>query len=215
MALRRRRGLRIAVSRRARSARGEGERLRGEILRAAERLLIDKGSAEAVSIRAVATAVGVTPPSIYLHFADKDELIFAVCQEQFARLEQLVDEASVGIDDPLQRLRKMGETYVRFGVDHPEQYRILLMSKGEVSVSDFQDGTMPGVSTFQRLMAAIEACMDAGIFARKDVFLVATGIWSLVHGITSMRITIPEFPFVGEQALLDHVLDTYARGLAP
>ena len=45
--------------------------------------------------------------------------------------------------------------------------------------------------------------------------LVATGIWTLVHGVTSMRITIPEFPFVGEQALLDHVLDTYARGLAP
>jgi AcrR family transcriptional regulator len=177
-------------------------------------LLIDRGSADAVSIRAVATAVGVTPPSIYLHFADKDELIFAVCQRQFERLEELVDEASVGVDDPLERLRKMGEAYVRFGVGHPEQYRILLMSKGEVSFGDFTDGTMPGVSTFQRLMAAIEACMDAGIFRRQDVFLVATGIWTLVHGITSMRIAIPEFPFVGEQALLDHVLDTYAKGLA-
>jgi AcrR family transcriptional regulator len=163
----------------------------------------------------VASAVGVTPPSIYLHFADKDELIFAVCQEQFARLEELVDRESVGLDDPLERLRKMGEVYVRFGVEHPEQYRILLMGKHEVSIEDFQDGTMPGVSTFRRLMDAIEACMDAGIFRRQDVFLVATGIWTLVHGITSMRITIPEFPFVGEQALLDHVLDTYARGLAP
>jgi AcrR family transcriptional regulator len=64
----------------------------------------------------VASAVGVTPPSIYLHFADKDELIFAVCQEQFARLEELVDRESVGLDDPLERLRKMGEVYVRFGV---------------------------------------------------------------------------------------------------
>jgi AcrR family transcriptional regulator len=168
-----------------------------------------------VSIRGVATAVGVTPPSIYLHFADKEELIFAVCQVQFARLEELVDEALAGVDDPLERLRRMGETYVRFGVEHPEQYRILLMGKGDVTIEDFRDGRMAGVSTFQRLMAAIEACMDAGIFRRQDVFLVATGIWSLVHGITSMRITIPEFPFVGEQALLDHVLDTYARGLAP
>jgi AcrR family transcriptional regulator len=215
VALRRRRGVRIAATRRPRAARGEGERLRGEILRAAERLLIDKGSADAVSIRGVATSVGVTPPSIYLHFEDKDELIFAVCQEQFQRLESLIDAALEGIDDPLERLRKMGETYVRFGVEHPEQYRILLMGKGEVSIEDFQDGRMAGVSTFQRLMSSIEACMDAGIFRRQDVFLVATGIWTLVHGVTSMRITIPEFPFVGEQALLDHVLDTYARGLAP
>jgi AcrR family transcriptional regulator len=168
-----------------------------------------------VSIRGVASAVGVTPPSIYLHFEDKDELILAVCQEQFARLEELVDAESVGLDDPLERLRKMGEVYVRFGVEHPEQYRILLMGKGEVTIEDFQEGRMPGVSTFGRLMDAIQACMDAGIFRRQDVFLVATGIWTLVHGITSMRITIPEFPFVGEQALLDHVLDTYARGLAP
>ena len=57
-----------------------------------------------------------------------------MCQEQFSRLEQLVDEASVGIDDPLERLRRMGETYVRFGVEHPEQYRILLMGKNEVSM---------------------------------------------------------------------------------
>ena len=167
-----------------------------------------------MSIRAIASDVGVTPPSIYLHFADKDALIFAVCQEQFAKLEALVDERSAGVDDPLQRLRIMGETYVGFGVAHPEQYRIILMGKGGVTIEDFQSGAMPGVSTFQRLMGAVEACMDAGIFRRQDVFLVATGIWSLVHGITSMRITIPEFPFVGEQALLDHVLDTYAKGLA-
>jgi AcrR family transcriptional regulator len=192
-----------------------GERLRDEILQATERLLLDTGSAEEVSIRAIAGAVGVTPPSIYRHFADKDELIFAVCQEQFARLEVQFDADAAGIDDPLERLRQMGRTYVRFGVDHPEEYRILLMSKNEVTIDDFTDGTMPGASTFRKLMDAIEACMDAGVFARQDVFLVATGIWTLVHGITSMRITIPEFPFVGEEALLEHVLDTYARGLAP
>jgi AcrR family transcriptional regulator len=65
-----------AANRRPRLPRGEGRRLRGEIMAAAERLLIDTGSQEAVSIRAVADAVGVTPPSIYRHFADKSELIF-------------------------------------------------------------------------------------------------------------------------------------------
>ena len=171
------------------------------------------GSAEAVSIRAIAAAVGVTPPSIYLHFADKDELLFAVCQEQFSRLEALIEDALDGVDDALERLRLMGATYVRFGVEHPEQYRILLMSKGDVSLEDFQSGAMPGISTFAKLMDAIDACMTARIFERQDVFLVATGLWSVVHGITSMRIAIPQFPFVGADALLDHVLDTYARGL--
>ncbi len=171
------------------------------------------GNADAISIRAIAAAVGVTPPSIYLHFADKDDLIFAVCQMQFARLEARIDAALEGIEAPLARLREMAYTYVRFGVEHPEQYRILLMTKGDVTFEDFQTGTMPGVTTFAKLMAAIEACMAAGLFARQDVFLVATGMWSLVHGITSLRIAIPEFPFVGADVLLEHVLDTYTRGL--
>lgn len=169
---------------------------------------------EAVSIRSIAGAVGITPPSIYLHFADKDTLMRAVCQVQFARLEALIDEDTAGIEDPLARLRQMGATYVRFGVTHPEQYRILLMSKGEVSLDDFQSGTMPGASTFAKVMEAAEACMEAGLFIRQDVFLVATGLWSVVHGITSLRIAIPEFPLVASDLLLDHVLDTYARGLS-
>jgi AcrR family transcriptional regulator len=58
------------VQRRRRARRGEGEKLREEILEAAERLLLQTGSEEMVQVRAVAEAVGVTPPSIYLHFAD-------------------------------------------------------------------------------------------------------------------------------------------------
>lgn len=208
------RGRGAATGARPRSPRGEGDRLRDEILRESERLLVKAGRVDAVSIRAISEAVGVTPPSIYLHFADKDALMLAVCQVQFARLEALIDEAVAGIEDPVARLRQMGATYVRFGVEYPEQYRILLMSKGEVTLDDFQSGAMPGASTFAKLMEAVEGCMHAGVFARRDVFLVATGLWALVHGVTSLRISIPEFPLVASDLLLDHVLDTYARGLS-
>src|SRR5581483_12470957 len=72
-----------AVAHRKRAARGQGQLLREEIIAAAERLLIERGSEDAVSIRAIADAVGVTPPSIYMHFADKDELFMAVCEARF------------------------------------------------------------------------------------------------------------------------------------
>jgi AcrR family transcriptional regulator len=76
--------------RRSRARRGEGDRLREQILEAAEHLLIQTGNEEAVTIRAVAEAVGVTPPSVYLHFADKDDLLFAICERHFARLAQVM-----------------------------------------------------------------------------------------------------------------------------
>src|ERR671919_168101 len=74
----------IAAARRPRARKGKGAALRDEILDATERLLLKLGSAEAVSIRSVADAVGVTPPSIYRHFTDKTELIFEVSARHFA-----------------------------------------------------------------------------------------------------------------------------------
>jgi AcrR family transcriptional regulator len=64
-----------AVPARPRARRGEGDKLRDHLLTATERLMIESGGADTVSIRAIADAVGVTPPSIYLHFPDKEALI--------------------------------------------------------------------------------------------------------------------------------------------
>src|SRR3989442_1618984 len=63
-----------AMSVRTRYRRGEGARLREDILEAASRLFFEQGGAEGVTIRAVAAATRVSPPAVYLHFADKDEL---------------------------------------------------------------------------------------------------------------------------------------------
>ena len=71
----------------AAAARGRGEDLRGEIVAATKELLAEAADSDAVSIRAVAEAVGVTPPSIYLHFADKNQLLEAVVVDVFAELD--------------------------------------------------------------------------------------------------------------------------------
>jgi AcrR family transcriptional regulator len=75
--------------------------LHDDIVDAAEELLIRTGSEDAVSIRAVADAVGVTPPSIYRHFDDKQHLLFVVCSRHFARLADVVADAVAGTDDPI------------------------------------------------------------------------------------------------------------------
>ncbi|GAB33025.1 putative TetR family transcriptional regulator [Gordonia otitidis NBRC 100426] len=97
--------------------------LADEIIDAATSLLLDAEAASAVSIRAVAERVGVTPPSIYLHFADKDALLEAVCARYFEQLDEKLAEASIGVDDPLERALQMGMAYVRFAVDTPVLYR--------------------------------------------------------------------------------------------
>ena len=81
---------------RRRAPRGSGEQLRDEILDATTDLLLETGHAKAVSIRSVAQRVGVTPPSIYLHFADKDALLDAVCARYFEKLDEEMQAAAAG-----------------------------------------------------------------------------------------------------------------------
>ena len=204
-----------ASTRRARARRGEGELLKAEILAAAEKLLIQTGDEEAVSIRAIADAAGVTPPSIYLHFTDKTELLAAVCEARFQDFDRYLEEASAGIDDPLEALRARGRAYVRFGLENPEHYRILFMTRPAAERPQREVGDLPGMTAFSHLVEDVARGMDAGLLTAGDPFLVATGLWSNVHGITSLLIARPDFPWPDLDRLLDHVLGAAIRGLQP
>ena len=96
-----------ARPRRRRNPRGEGARLRDELVEAASDLIAEHGSAEGVSIRAVARRAGVSAPSVYLHFDDRDALISAVLVQRFADLGDAVVEgieAAGGDASPFSRL---------------------------------------------------------------------------------------------------------------
>jgi AcrR family transcriptional regulator len=201
------------VKRRSRSRRGEGETLRADLLAATERLMIETGSAEAVSIRAIADAVGVTPPSIYLHFPDKDSLILAVCERHFEAFDSVIEEAGRSADDPVESLRRRGRAYVRFGVENPEPYRILFMTRNETPQQrDVVVGA--GARAFQHLVDAVQRCIDTGAFRPVDPVLAATGVWAAVHGVTSLLISLPSFPWPDVETLVDHVCSIQNFGLS-
>ena len=203
-----------ATTRRPRAKRGEGELLRAEILAAAERLLIQTGDEGAVSIRAIAEAAGVTPPSIYLHFADKTELLAAVCESRFRDLDSSMEEAAAAAGSPLEALWARGRAYVRFGLENPEPYRILFMTRPGPDRPPKDEGDLPGLTAFGHLVAEVAGCMDASAIAAGDPFLVATSLWTAVHGITSLLIARPDFPWPDVDRLLGHVIEVQGRGLS-
>ncbi|HYD10044.1 MAG TPA: TetR/AcrR family transcriptional regulator [Acidimicrobiales bacterium] len=205
----------MTASRRPRARRGEGERLRDEILQATEQLLIKTGDQEAVSIRAIAQAVGVTPPSIYLHFADKTELIFAVCTRHFEALDAAIEAAAAEAADLVDELRARGRAYVRFGLDHPEQYRILFMSKPSAKPVAWSADEMADNAAFSHHVDAVRRAADVGLLGPDvDVQLTAIGFWTAVHGIVSLVISQPDFPWPEIDVLVDHVLSMQTMGLA-
>jgi len=201
-----------AVRARPRSRRGEGETLREDLLTATERLMIETGSADAVSIRGIADAVGVTPPSIYLHFPDKESLILAVCERHFEVFDGVIEEAGRSTGDPVESLRRRGRAYVRFGLENPEPYRILFMTRAD-STEQRDVVVGAGARAFQHLVDAVQRCIDAGAFRPVDPVLAATGVWTAVHGVTSLLISMPGFPWPDVERLVDHVCGTQTLGL--
>jgi AcrR family transcriptional regulator len=200
--------------RRRRARRGEGDKLREQIIEAVERLLIETGDEAAVTIRAVADAVGVTPPSVYLHFADKDEMLFAVCERHFAELDRVTQEAAAGAEDLLDSLALRGRAYIRFGVEHPEQYRILFMGKPSRTPEDFDLERLGDAAAFGHLLEHVIFCVDAGLI-EGDPLQVSLVLWAGVHGLTSLLIAKPEFPWPELDVIADRLCRALVYGLAP
>ncbi len=199
--------------RRARARRGEGDRLRDEILAAAEALLIATGDESALSIRAIAAAVGVTPPAIYLHFADRSELIFAVCERRWSALQGAMDAAAAGVADPIERIRRRGEAYLRFGTDHPEHYRVLMMSRPEETPARFGDERLAGTAGIEVVAADLREAIAAGVLPDQDAGEAAVMLWMAVHGMVALLISKPDFPFPPAEQLFDHFYRLTMAGL--
>jgi AcrR family transcriptional regulator len=202
-----------AAGRRPRLPKGAGRQLRDEILAATERMLLETGSSRAVSIRAVARAVGVTPPSIYRHFADKTTLIFEVCARHFTALEDHIRQACAGIDDPVETLVALGKAYIEFGVANPEPYRVMFMTRHDEAPEEFQGRVLAESAAFDRLMHCVQACIDAGRFRPEctDAYRVSLGFWARVHGLTSLQVSKPQMAWPGD--FLEDYAQTCLRGV--
>ncbi|MGI8809068.1 MAG: TetR/AcrR family transcriptional regulator [Acidimicrobiales bacterium] len=194
---------------RPRARKGEGHLLRHELVAAASDLLGTLGDPNQLSIRAVAAAAGVTPPSLYRHFADKQELLVAVLDERWAELHHLVGEAAASADDPFESLRRWCLAYLRFAEDRPGHYRVLFSAAAPAGVTD-DPAHHPGGLTFFALVGAVQRCLDAGAptDAARDSWFLALQLWLSGHGMVDLRIgqRFP-FPWPPPETVLDAVLN--------
>ena len=182
----------VEPSRRRRAPRGSGEQLREEILDATTELLLETGHVKAVSIRSVAQRVGVTPPSIYLHFADKDALLDAVCARYFEKLDEEMQRVAVDQPSTIDVLRAQGLAYVRFALKTPELYRIATMAESRPG-SDVDVAL--NSSAFVHMRHSVEALIAEGIYPPGEATTLALELWTVAHGVAALLIARPYLPW--------------------
>ncbi len=173
---------------RRRSRRGEGDKLRDEVLAAVNRLLHEWGSDEKLTMRAVAQAVGVTPGSIYLHFADKTELVWAALADKYRQLADQMRTAEHAVADagPRERLRAQVHAYCRFAMDNPGHYRLMYEVRQPI-VERERMGLHPARLVSARLRRGLADCADAGYPLALPLYQATHTLWTGLHGLVSVQ----------------------------
>jgi AcrR family transcriptional regulator len=198
------------TARRPRSARGSGAQLREEILDATRELLARTGNADAVSIREIGRLVGVSAPSIYRHFADKNALIDAVVAQVFENLDAAMDAADDPAQSPMTRLRAQGMAYVRFALDYPEQYRLAFLSTTSDGPSPVDQVLSSGAVV--RFTQTVLEAIDSGIITPGDPLPVVLELWAAAHGVATLLIAKPYLPWGDIDVFIDRVLGAACVG---
>lgn len=176
---------------RKRNRRGEGFRLREDIVSAATRILERTGSEEAVTLRAVAREIGIAAPSISAHFADRAAIVDAVVAKELAALFVAMKQAAEPVTlDPVERVIAICRAYFDYAQANPARYRTLL---GRRYLEDWEaqsrimEETAPIMAACLELVAdSIQACISAGVTDGSDAYTDTLILWFTVHGIISV-----------------------------
>jgi AcrR family transcriptional regulator len=200
--------------------RRERERLetRAKIMDAARDLFAREGY-DAVSMRRIAEAIEYSPTAIYVHFRDKLDLLHQIAQRDFGALGASLADL-LAVKDPIERIRRMGHGYIRFGVEHPNQYRLMFMTPvhfpAELAEQDPDRGRVDRDS-YALLRRSCQEAIDQGRVRPEynDPDVLAQTFWSAVHGVTALHIVKADTPWVewkGIERMAEAVVDGILRG---
>ncbi|MBI5362174.1 MAG: TetR/AcrR family transcriptional regulator [Planctomycetes bacterium] len=170
-----------------------------ERILAAARDLFAQHGYEAVTLRRIAAAIEYTPAAIYVHFEDKEDLIRTLCVRDFDELARTF-AGLAPITDARARLERIAEEYVRFGLEHPNQYRLMFMNPACVK---------PDEETLQKKgdpmrdgYSFVRQAFEQAIVARKlepehtDADLLTQTYWAGLHGLIALEIALASDPWV-------------------
>jgi len=152
-------------------------------------VMVGKSGVESITLREITTKVGASRSAIYRHFSSKDELVKAVIQAGFEILDNAIRPTLLSDDTVLNRLQNMGKAYIAFAIENPKVYRMIfgheVQSQREESC-DINDETQ--AKGFHALVSLLREGQEKKVFKEGDPALLATYVWSNVHGVSILLI---------------------------
>lgn len=181
------------------------EHLRKQILEAASAAFASEGF-EQLSMRKLAAEVGCVPGTLYLYFQDKDELLRAVVEASFAELFTEL-QAIPNQGSPAENLKAKLRAYIDFGLRNPNHYKCAFVLE-----SDSPRPYTPRPA-FAELTDAVGECMRPAGAARAEIATASQVAWACIHGLTSLLIARPTFPWANREKLINYMIETATAGI--
>ena len=156
---------------------------RARLCQAAEQLFAEHGI-EAVTMRQLAAALGVSPMTPYRYFRDKDEIIDAVRTSAYSRFADALEAAFDSESDPVERSIAVGEAYLDFAVSHSRAYTLMfdmIDPKSPPSAGLVAAGERARDCQFRH----VQGLIDAGVIAG-DVSDYGNIFWAMVYGFAGL-----------------------------
>jgi AcrR family transcriptional regulator len=187
---------------RGRKRKGEGVQRRAEILDAAKQLFVEEGYA-ATTIRRIAAKLGVSSTALYVYFPDKDAILVEICDATFAGLIVELEAVRRESADPLSALAKSLERYIRFGLDHSNEYELTFVTRRAKELQKLKtENENLGMQAFARFYECVDAVVRAGLTNDSDTRRLTQQLWAAIHGLVALLLLRSEFPWTERDSLI-------------
>ncbi|MDO8901722.1 MAG: TetR/AcrR family transcriptional regulator [Phenylobacterium sp.] len=200
-----------ARRRSARKAKGDGHLRRAEILQAAERIFVAEGF-EGATIRRIAEEVGVSSTALYMHFPDKACILVEICQRVMQELLDRNSQIALRPLDAVNRTRMMLDAYMRWGFAHPNAYQLVFSAAHPLPQGTDATAEL-AAACYDKFCGVVREIAAEGRLRLGDGDSAAQSLWAACHGVVTLRLSRPNFPWRSEDELIQVTIEGLLSGL--
>jgi AcrR family transcriptional regulator len=183
---------------------------REAISKAARDILVAEGL-HAVSLRRVASSLGVTAPALYAHVVDKRDLLQGIVEGE---IEALLEEfKAVPASDPIERLRAMSQVYIAWGLHNPDLFRAMFLFRPELTAEPRSEAPALSSQIHRAFLDDVRRAHEQGALENGDPELTALTIWTTAHGVVTTLLSGPPLDIDLKDKLADAAVNTAIIGL--
>lgn len=192
------------------------EEIRLNIIKVAKRLFAEEGY-EHISIRKIATQAGCVPRTIYYYFKNKRELLNHLWLDIFRAVSGKCKDAASGAEDPISRIKIYFCTYIKYWLDNPDHFRVIFMNEDLKAANshdeEIYETILNHTGVINDLMAAVETCIETGVFQERRKEVIFQTILLSAHGLASGLITMREVPWESSEDLIHLTCNALVSGM--